>query len=135
MLSGASRHEASPPSYARLIQSWGEAPLPQSNKKESMAVKVLMTWDIAGERDQEYFEFIIGEFIPGVQRLGLQPAEAWATLYGSYPQIQVGLLANDESQARRILGSGDWSVLQDKLFRYVQNFSYKVVLAKPGFQF
>ena len=30
-----------------------------------MAVKVLMTWDIAGERDQEYFEFIIGEFIPG----------------------------------------------------------------------
>ena len=100
-----------------------------------MAVKVLMTWDIAGERDQEYFEFIIGEFIPGVQRLGLQPAEAWATIYGSYPQIQVGLLANDESQARRILESGDWSVLQDKLFRYVQNFSYKVVTAKPGFQF
>ena len=55
-----------------------------------MAVKVLMTWDIVGERDQEYFEFIIGEFIPGVQRLGLQPAEAWATLYGSYPQIQSG---------------------------------------------
>lgn len=100
-----------------------------------MAVKVLMTWDIAGERDQEYFEFIVGEFIPGVQRLGLQPAEAWATLYGSYPQIQVGLLANDQAQARRILESGDWSVLQDKLFRYVQNFSYKVVQAKPGFQF
>jgi hypothetical protein len=100
-----------------------------------MAVKVLMTWDIAGERDQDYFEFIIGEFIPGVQRLGLQPAEAWATLYGSYPQIQVGLLANDQAQARRILDSGDWSVLQDKLFQYVQNFSYKVVLAKPGFQF
>jgi hypothetical protein len=55
-----------------------------------MAVKVLMTWDIAAERDQEYFEFIIGEFIPGMQRLGLQPAEAWATIYGSYPQIQVG---------------------------------------------
>ena len=60
-----------------------------------MSVKLLMTWDIAGERDQEYFEFIIGEFVPGVQRLGLQPAEAWATLYGAYPQIQVGLLASD----------------------------------------
>jgi hypothetical protein len=100
-----------------------------------MAVKVLMTWDIAADRDQEYFEFIIGEFIPGVQRLGLQPAEAWATIYGSYPQIQVGLLANDESQARRVLDSGDWSLLQDKLFSYVRNFSYKVVPAKPGFQF
>jgi len=100
-----------------------------------MAVKVLMTWDIAGERDQDYFEFIIGEFIPGVQRLGLQPAEAWATLYGSYPQIQVGLLATDATEARRILASGDWSVLQDRLFNYVKNFSYKVVPERGGFQF
>jgi len=100
-----------------------------------MAVKVLMTWDIAGERDQEYFEFIIGEFIPGVQRLGLQPAEAWATIYGSYPQIQVGLLASDISQARNILDSGDWSLLRDRLDQYVKNFSYKVVPARNGFQF
>ena len=49
-----------------------------------MTVKVLMTWDIDGERDQAYFEFVIGEFIPGAQRLGLQIAEAWATIYGSY---------------------------------------------------
>ena len=100
-----------------------------------MAVKVLMTWDIAGERDQEYFEFIIGEFIPGVQKLGLQPAEAWATVYGSYPQIQVGLLAPDAAQARQILSSGVWDVLQDRLFNFVKNFSYKVVPERGGFQF
>ena len=100
-----------------------------------MAVKVLMTWDIAVERDQEYFEFIIGEFIPGVQKLGLQPAEAWATVYGSYPQIQVGLLAADVMQAREILDSGDWVVLQDRLSNYIKNFSYKVVPARGGFQF
>ena len=100
-----------------------------------MAVKVLMTWDISVERDQEYFEFVIGEFIPGVQRLGLQPAEAWATIYGSYPQIQVGLLATDVHQARRILASGEWSLLQDRLFTYVKNFSYKVVPERGGFQF
>ncbi|MBL8110694.1 MAG: hypothetical protein JNJ96_13605 [Anaerolineales bacterium] len=100
-----------------------------------MAVKVLMTWDIAGDRDQEYFEFIIGEFIPGVQRMGLQPAEAWATIYGSYPQIQVGLLAADIVEARRIIDSPDWGLLQDKLFGYVKNFSYKIVTSRPGFQF
>jgi len=100
-----------------------------------MAVKVLMTWDIAVERDQEYFEFIIGEFIPGVQRLGLQPAEAWATVYGSYPQIQVGLLAADISQARQILGSTDWVMLQDRLSNYIKNYSCKVVPARGGFQF
>jgi len=100
-----------------------------------MPVKVLMTWDIASERDQEYFEFIIGEFIPGVQRLGLQPAEAWATVYGSYPQIQVGLLASDAMQARQILGSSEWDLLHDRLSNYVKNFSYKVIPARTGFQF
>jgi len=94
-----------------------------------------MTWDIASERDQEYFEFVIGEFIPGVQRLGLQPSEAWATIYGSYPQIQVGLLAADAAQARQILGSDDWNTLQERLFSYVKNFSYKVVPARGRFQF
>jgi len=100
-----------------------------------MAVKVLMTWDIDGERDQAYFEFVIGEFIPGVQRLGLQPAEAWATIYGSYPQIQVGLLADDADQARKVLDSDDWMTLQDRLFNYVKNFSYKVVPARNRFHF
>lgn len=100
-----------------------------------MTVKVLMTWDIDGEHDQAYFEFVIGEFIPGVQRLGLQPAEAWATIYGSYPQIQVGLLASDVNQARKVFESDDWLVLQERLFGYVKNFSYKVVPARSGFQF
>ena len=100
-----------------------------------MTVKVLMNWDIDGERDQAYFEFVIGEFIPGIQRLGLQPAEAWATVYGSYPQIQVGLLAPDAEQVRKVLDSEDWVLLQDRLFDYVKNFSYKVVPARGGFQF
>ena len=100
-----------------------------------MSVKVLMSWDISAERDQEYFEFIIGEFIPGVQRLGLQPSEAWATIYGSYPQILVGLLASDEGQARRILASSDWGMLQERLFNYVKNYSHKIVPARSGFQF
>lgn len=100
-----------------------------------MPVKVLMTWDIAPDHEQEYFEFVIGEFVPGVQHLGLQPSEAWATLYGPYPQIQVTLLADSTSQARGILASRDWGQLQERLFTYIKNYSCKVVPAHSGFQF
>ena len=55
-----------------------------------MAVKLIMTWDITPDREQEYFEFVIREFIPGVQRLGFELSDAWATVYGSQPQILVG---------------------------------------------
>ncbi|RMD66459.1 hypothetical protein D6833_01440 [Candidatus Parcubacteria bacterium] len=100
-----------------------------------MTVKVLMTWDVSPEHEQEYFEFVIGEFIPGVQRIGFQPSEAWATLYGEYPQIQVGMLAPNMADAQRMLSSGEWQRLQKQLFTYIRNFSYKVIPARGGFQF
>jgi hypothetical protein len=94
-----------------------------------------MTWDIAADHEQEYFEFVIGEWVPGVQRLGFQPVDAWATVFGAYPQIQVGLLADNEPKAREILESKDWKMLEDRLLTFVSNFSYKVVQARVGFQF
>lgn len=100
-----------------------------------MSVKLVMTWDIAPDREQEYFEFVISEFIPGIQRLGLDPVEAWATIYGDYPQIQIGMLASDMAGAQRILRSEGWGKLQEELFGFVRNFSYKVVPARGGFQF
>lgn len=100
-----------------------------------MSVKVIMTWDIAPDHEQEYFEFVIGEWVPGVQRLGLQPIDAWATVYGPYPQIQVGLLADTEPAARRVLSTKEWSALEERLLTFVRNFSYKVVPASSGFQF
>jgi hypothetical protein len=100
-----------------------------------MSVKLIMTWDIVPEHEQDYFEFVIGEFIPGVQRLGFQPVEAWATIYGNYPQIQVGILADDLQTVQQILRSSDWIQLQEKLFALVKNFSYKVTPASTGFQF
>ena len=100
-----------------------------------MTVKLVMTWDIAPEHEQDYFEFVINEFVPGVQRLGLQPAEAWATVFGDYPQIQVSILAEDLPEAKRALNSDGWTQLQDKLFALVQNFSYKIIPARSGFQF
>ncbi len=100
-----------------------------------MPVKLLMTWDITPEREQEYFEFVIGEFIPGVQRLGLEPTEAWATIYGEYPQIMVAMLAPDLPDAQRILNSVEWGKLREQLFTFVKNYTTKVVPAKGGFQF
>lgn len=100
-----------------------------------MTAKVIMTWDISPSREQNYFEFVIGEWVPGVQRLGFQPVDAWATVYGEYPQIQVGLLADSAVRAREAMNSSDWTTLEAKLREFVDNYAYKIVSAKRGFQF
>ena len=100
-----------------------------------MTVKLLLTWDIAPDHEQDYFEFVLSEFIPGVQRLGLQTSDAWATAWGNGPQIQVGMLAEDVASVQRILNSEGWGVLLDKLLALVENYAYKIVPARGGFQF
>lgn len=103
--------------------------------EESQAVKLIMTWDITPEHEQEYFEFVIREFIPGVQRLGWELTDAWATVYGEQPQILVGATLANLNRARQMLASPEWAALYNKLMDYVQNYSQKIVPARGVFQF
>lgn len=92
-----------------------------------MMVKLLMTWDIQDGRDADYFEFMVREWVPGVTRLGLQPTEAWFTLYGDCPQVLTGGTAEDLSTLKNIIASEEWEVLLGKLREYVQNYRHKIV--------
>jgi len=100
-----------------------------------LAVKLIMNWDIVHDKEQEYFEFVVREFIPGVQRLGFELTDAWATVYGSQPQIMVGAILPSREKVDQILLTPEWDSLYNKLQDYVKNFSYKVVEARSGFQF
>jgi hypothetical protein len=99
-----------------------------------MAVKLLMTWDILPGHEQEYFEFVVRDFIPGLQGLGMEPSDAWFTMYGDQPQIMAAAQMSGMSSLQTILDSSDWEGLIQQLLDYVENFEYKVVPARSGFQ-
>jgi len=99
-----------------------------------VAVKLLMTWDIIQGREQEYFEFVVREFVPGVQHLGIQPTEAWYTTYGRRPQILTGVVADTLVRMELALGTEEWRRLRDRLLDYVTNFESRIVRSTGGFQ-
>ena len=100
-----------------------------------MPVKLILTWDILPEKERDYFEFVIREFLPGVQKLGLELTDAWATVYGNQPQIQVGAVSDTPEDALKVLETAEWSELQEKLMQYVINYHQKIVSQRKGFQF
>ena len=100
-----------------------------------MSVKLIMTWDIAPEHEQEYFEFVVREFIPGVQRLGLDLQDAWATVFGDRPQILVAAVLNTLDKAHSILNSAEWQSLHNQLMDFVINYEQKIVPVSGSFQF
>lgn len=99
-----------------------------------MSVKLLMTWDIQAGREQDYFEFVVREFLPNVQRLGLEPSDAWFTMYGDQPQILASVVSPTKPRLVSVLDSSDWQKLMTRLMDYVENFNYKIVPARSGFQ-
>jgi len=97
-------------------------------------MKLLMSWDIKPGLEASYFEFIVDEFLPNLLKLGLQPTEAWYTVYGSGPQILTGGVAKDMEAMTRILDSEEWHELQSGLLTYITNFEYRVVPDTGRFQ-
>ncbi len=99
-----------------------------------MPFKLLLSWDILPGREQEYFEFVVREFIPGIQALGLKPSDAWLTIYGDQPQILTSMQSNSLNSLNNVISSQEWDSMIAKLLDYVENLDIKTVKAKPGFQ-
>lgn len=94
-----------------------------------------MTWDIQPNMEQEYFKFLIREFVPKMNRLGFELSDAWATVYGEQPQVEICAVLPDETEAEKRMEQPEWQDLLDQLSGFVINFKSKVVPAKSGFQF
>lgn len=99
-----------------------------------MAAKLLMRWDVRPETESEYFEFLVHEFIPGLNKLGIDDIQVWYTQYGDCEQKLASGIANSAEKMQDALTSQAWLQLHDKLQQFVDNFSQKVVNATRGFQ-
>ena len=96
--------------------------------------KLMASWDIKPGHDQQYFEFMIREWVPGITQLGLEPREAWYTMYGDCPQMLTSATTETLEAMRDILDSEDWQDLHSRLLEHVYNYGHKVVRALPSFQ-
>lgn len=99
-----------------------------------MAAKLLMRWDVRPETESEYFEFLVHEFIPGLNKLGISDIQVWYTQYGDCEQKLASGIANSMDKMQSALTSPGWEQLNDKLQQFVENFSQKVISATGGFQ-
>lgn len=101
-----------------------------------MSAKLIMYWDIKPGRDQDYFEFVVREWGPGITKLGIDLSGLWYTAYssGTASQIMAEATTEDLKTMRRILQSSEWQQLHDRLLECVMNYHQKVVRTSGEFQ-
>lgn len=102
-----------------------------------MNVSLIMTWNLKPDIEQEYFEFVVRDWVPATTRLGLQTVAAWYTSYRSdptVPMIRVEGITESLDEMRRVLQHPEWHALQSRLDEFVEDYSQKVLYTNGEFQ-
>lgn len=97
-------------------------------------VKLLISYDIRAGQENAYRRFILEDFLPQAQELGLIPSDAWHTAYGSYPLRLLGFVADDLETAQTARATPQWRALIRELAGYTINLKQRLVPFRGGFQ-
>ena len=97
--------------------------------------KMIVAYDVRPSLQDEYYQFVLTEFVPALQDLGIYMTEAWHTAYGDYPMRMLSFVAEEYQILDDLLSSTDWVDLEEELQSFVRNYSMRVIKYHPGFQF
>lgn len=100
----------------------------------SAQVKLLLSYNIRSGKENAYRRFVLEEFLPKAQELGLVPTDAWHTAYGNYPTRLIGFAAEDLAAAHAALASSEWDALMRQLKGYTGELSRRLIPLRGGFQ-
>jgi hypothetical protein len=93
-----------------------------------MTVKLNHYWAIKPEKKKQYGKFIINEFVPGVNKLGLHTVAGWSVVVGAYSEIIFETVANDLDLLERALRNPRYQQLKVSLFKYIKKYKTKVLV-------
>ena len=93
-----------------------------------MTVKLNHYWTIASMHKREYEKFVINEFVPGVNRLGMHTVAGWSVMIGAYSEIIVETVANDLDLLETALRDPGFQQLKASLLNYIRKYKTKVLI-------
>lgn len=97
--------------------------------------KLVMTYDLKPETVDRYYQYVVQEFVPELQNMGLYMYRVWHVAYGNYPIRQVEFVAEDIEVVHEVLDSDRWENLENQLETYILNYNRKLLRFRQGFQF
>ncbi len=98
------------------------------------AYKFILRYDIRPEHHHEYIRYVLSEFFPTAQSIGLYLLVAWHIAYGEYPMREIVLVADSLDTARSAFADERWEKIEAELKSYTTNYSTRLIPYKNGFQ-
>lgn len=99
-----------------------------------MRQKMLLSYNILPQFQQEYMEFMMNTFVSTLHRIGLENQGVWHTAFGDYP-IRLLVFVAEENDMQQALTSEEWRQLEARLKTFITDYTCRIVPFQLGFQF
>ncbi len=93
-----------------------------------MPVKFNQYWTVIPDRTKDYEKFIIRDYIPGLNRMGIQIVAGWSVIIGAYSEIMLEGVSNDLDLLEQALRQSKYKELSDNLLSYVKGYKTKILV-------
>ncbi|RMG71023.1 MAG: hypothetical protein D6711_16200 [Chloroflexi bacterium] len=90
--------------------------------------RLMLIYDINPRYQNEYYNYILREFIPMLQRMNVYMLYAWQVIGKGHPERQIEFVCESETIIRSVLASDEYQQAEEKLKHYTLNFRRKLVL-------
>jgi hypothetical protein len=97
--------------------------------------RLMMRYDIKPDQFEPYYQFVMNEFVPALQNMGLYMVAVWHTAYGDYPVRQVEFVTDSLETVREVFQSERWDRLEARLKTFTLRYERKLVRYRDRFQF
>lgn len=94
-----------------------------------MPVKFNQYWTINEDKNGEYGRFVIKEYIPGLNRLGIHVVAGWSVLVGGYSEIILEGVSSDLSMLEEALKDPKYKQLNSAMLDHVKSYKTKVLVS------
>jgi hypothetical protein len=91
-----------------------------------MAILFTQYWDVIPEKFDEYSGFVIQEYNPVLERLGIKLVGGYYVAVGEGPRIVAVATVDDAENLRQALASREYRVVSNRLLSLVWKYSSKV---------
>ena len=96
--------------------------------------KLILFYNIKPDKQDQYYRYMLGDFVPTIQKMGVYMHMAWHIAYGDYPMRKIEFVTESAEVLRQLFTSSEWDEMENKLKNYITDYERKVVDYRHGFQ-
>ncbi len=96
--------------------------------------KMLINYELLPNVQDPHYRFLLTEFVPQMQTLGLYMTDISQVLWGDYPSRQVEFVAESLAGLQTTLQSDTFKNLEQLFKTYTATYERRVIPYRAGFQ-